>query len=268
MPAITKFVWMPKFVLILFLLLFSYNLKAQTWEFGAGVGAAGYMGDLNMSDPIKPSGPSFGLFAKYNFNGFLALRANYSFGIIAAADSNSNSAQLRQRNLSFTTSLNEVSVMAEFNFLNYIPEVGRNRYTPYFYVGIAAVNYNPTTVFNGQKYDLRPLETEGQKKPYPTSAIAIPYGAGIKYNISGSVTLGFELGYRNPNTDYLDDVGGYYTFAGHSTLQQQLSDRSGEKNGVYVGSPNSQRGDLNPRDTYWFTWFTISYTFISKKCYF
>ncbi|HZY36521.1 MAG TPA: DUF6089 family protein [Mucilaginibacter sp.] len=259
---------MPKFVLFIALFLVSYNLKAQNWEFGGGVGAAGYMGDLNISDPIKPSGPSFGIFAKYNFNGYLAIRANYGYGIISAADSNSSNAQFRQRNLSFTTTLSEVSVMAEFNFMNYIPQVGKNRYTPYVYLGVAAVNYNPTTVYNGQKYDLRPLETEGQKKPYPNTAFGFPYGAGLKYNISGSVTLGFEIGYRTPNTDYLDDVGGYYAFAGHNTLQEQLSDRSGEKTGVYIGSPGTQRGDGNPRDTYFFSWFTISYTFISKKCYF
>jgi len=267
-PAITKFVWMPKFVLIIFLFLLSYNLKAQTWEFGGGVGAAGYMGDLNINDPVKPSGPSFGLFAKYNFDGYLGLRINYSFGIIAAADSNSSNPQFRQRNLSFTTTLNEVSVLAEFNFMRYIPSVTTTKYTPYLYLGAALVNYNPTTVFNGQKYDLRPLETEGEKKPYPTTAIAIPYGAGFKYNVSSSVTLGVEIGYRNPNTDYLDDVSGNYVFAGHNTLQEQLSDRSGEKTGVYIGSPGTQRGDGSSRDTYFFTQFTISYTFISKKCYF
>lgn len=267
-PAITKFVWMPKFVLIIFLFLLSYSLKAQTWEFGGGIGAAGYMGDLNISDPLKPSGPSFGIFAKRNFDGYLALRLNYSFGIISAADSNSRNLQFRQRNLSFTTTLSEVSVMAEFNFMRYIPSVTNSKYTPYMYLGVALLNYNPTTVFNGQKYDLRPLETEGQKKQYSTSAFSIPYGAGLKYNLSGVVTMGVEIGYRNPNTDYLDDVGGYYAFAGHSTLQQQLSDRSGEKTGVYIGSPGTQRGDLNPRDTYFFTQFTLSYTFISKKCYF
>jgi hypothetical protein len=259
---------MPKFVLIIALTLLSFNLKAQTWEFGGGVGAAGYMGDLNISNPLKPSGPSFGAFAKYNFNGYLAVRANYGFGIISAADSASANPQFRQRNLSFTTALSEVSVMAEFNFMNYIPNVSKNRYTPYIYLGAALVNYNPTTIYKGQKYDLRPLKTEGQSKPYPTAAFGIPYGAGFKYNIAGALTLGLELGYRNPNTDYLDDVGGYYAFAGHNTLQEQLSDRSGEKTGVYIGSPGSQRGDLNPRDTYFFTWFTISYTFISQKCYF
>ena len=267
-PAITKFVWMPKFVLIIFLFLISYNLKAQTWEFGAGVGAAGYMGDLNINDPIKPSGPSFGVFAKRNFNGYLAIRASYNFGIISAADSTSKNPQFQQRNLSFTTTLNEVSVMGEFNFFNYIPQVGRNRYTPYVYLGVGLVTYTPTTVYQGQKYDLRSLQTEGQKKPYPTTAFSIPYGAGFKYNIAGSVTLGVEIGYRNPNTDYLDDVGGYYAFKGHNTIQEILSDRSGEKTGVYTGSPGTQRGDLVPRDTYFFTQFTISYTFISQKCYF
>src|ERR1700743_2024491 len=170
MPAIIKFVWMPRFVLFLFFITLTYNLKAQTWEFGAGVGAAGYMGDLNINNPVKVSGPSASVFIKKNFNGYLGLKAEGTFGIISAADSNSNSAQLQQRNLSFTTTLAEVSLMAEFNFMDYIPQIGKNKFTPYFFLGVSAVNYSPTTIYNGQKYDLRQAATEGEKKPYPTTA--------------------------------------------------------------------------------------------------
>lgn len=259
---------MPKFVLFLFLITLTYNLQAQTWEFGGGIGGAGYMGDLNINNPLKISGPSASVFIIHNFNGYLGLKAEGTYGVISAADSTSGSAQIRERNLSFTTPLLEVSLMAEFNFLEYIPEIGKNRFTPYIYLGFAAVNYNPATIYKGVKYDLRPYETEGEKKPYPDMAFGIPYGVGIKYNFARALTLGAEIGYRNPNTDYLDDVSGKYVFSGHSTLQEQLSDPSGEKTGVYIGSPGTQRGDGNSRDTYFFTQITLSFTIISTKCYF
>jgi hypothetical protein len=157
--------------------------------------------------------------------------------------------------------------MGEFNFMNYIPGVTNNKFTPYIYLGIAAANYYPTTVYQGQRYNLRGIETEGEKKPYPTATFSLPYGVGIKYNFLGYFTIGAETGYRNPNTDYLDDVSGYYSDK-VGGLSKALGDRSGEKTGVYIGSPGTQRGDLNPRDTYFFTQITLSYTFVSQKCYF
>lgn len=259
---------MPKFILATFLVLLSFGLKAQTWEIGLGAGGAGYMGDLNPNNPVKISGPSASFFVKRNFNGYLALRANFTYGEIAAADSNSSDPQFRQRNLSFNDKLLEGAVLLEFNFFKYIPSVTNNVWTPYIYVGLGAVNYNPTTVYQGQTYNLRGAETNGELT-FPSMAFSIPYGVGVKYNIAGKFTLGAEIGYRNPNTDYLDGVSGYYpSKAGLTPLQQALSDPSGEKTGVYIGSPGTQRGDLNPRDTYFFTQITISYTFVTEKCYF
>ena len=261
---------MPKFVLFIFLVFISYSLQAQTYEFGAGAGAAGYMGDLNISNPLKVSGPEASLFFKYNFDGYWGARLNFTLGQISGADSTSSSTQQRQRNLSFTTNLSEVSLVGEFNFFKYIPEIGKNRFTPYVYFGVAIAGYNPTTIYQGTKYSLRDLETEGEKKPYPSSTFSIPYGVGVRYNILGRLTLGAEIGYRNSNTDYLDDVSGYYPDKNKlsSPVSVALSDRSGEKTGVYVGSPGTQRGDLAPRDTYFFTQITISYTIITRKCYF
>jgi opacity protein-like surface antigen len=260
---------MPKFLLFVILIFVSFSIQAQTWEFGGAVGGAGYMGSLNINDPVKISGPSVSGFFQRNFDEYLSLKLQLSYGIISAADSNSSNAQFRQRNLSFTTPITEVSVLGEFNFMKYIPSVTNNRYTPYIFFGFAALNYSPSTIYEGKKYELRDLETEGEKKPYATTAFAFPYGAGIKYNIFSSLTLGGEIGYRNPNTNYLDDVSGYYAnMSNASPIAKALADRSGEKTGIYIGSPGTQRGDLESRDTYFFTQVTISYTFISQKCYF
>jgi hypothetical protein len=257
-----------KFAVTLLLIFISFNLKAQTWEIGGSFGGAGYMGDLNENNPLKISGVSLGGFVKRNFDGYLSAKINYTYGTISAADSNSSNQQFRDRNLSFTTYLSEISVIGEFNFMEYIPEVGKNKFTPYIYLGAAAVNYLPSSVLDGGRYDLRAIETEGQKKPYPTTAFSIPYGAGIKYNILGKWTLAADIGYRNPNTDYLDDVGGKYPAKTTNAIFNALSDPSGIKTGVYIGTPGTQRGGSNQSDTYFFLQFTISYTFVTQKCYF
>jgi hypothetical protein len=261
---------MPKITVFILLVFISCNLKAQTWELGASVGGSGYMGDLNVNNPVKISGISAGGFVQRNFNGYLSAKLNYTFGIISAADSNSSNQQFVNRNLSFTTTLSEVALIGEFNFMKYIPEVGRNKFTPFIYLGVATLKFTPTTIYKGEKVSLRDNNTEGQVHPYSNQAFSIPYGAGIKYNILGKWTLIADIGYRNPNTDYLDDVSGNYPAKAllKTPLSTALSDRSGEKTGVYIGSPGSQRGDLSPRDTYFFIQVGISYTFITSKCYF
>lgn len=259
---------MPKFVLFILLIVISFNLQAQTWEFGGSLGEAGYMGDLSPNNPLKVSGIAGGVFFKRNFDGYWSVRLNGTMGRISAADSNSSSQQFRNRNLSFTTLLDEVSLTGEFNFMSYIPDAGKNKFTPYIFLGIAAVNYSPTTLYKGQSYNLRDYRTEGQAKSYPKTAFSIPYGAGFKCNIAGNFTLGFEIGYRHPNTDYLDDVSGYYPKRSGDPVSVALADRSGELTGVYTGSPGTQRGDLRSRDTYFFTQFTLSYTFVTERCYF
>jgi hypothetical protein len=261
---------MPKFTILIFFIFISCNLKAQTWELGGAAGGAGYMGDLNPNNPIKVSGLSFGGFIKRNFSGYLSAKVNYSFGTVSGADSTSTIQQFRNRNLSFSTTLSEISIIGEFNFMHYIPEAGKNKYTPYIYLGIGSVVYNPRASYNGTAYDLRDYMTEGQKKPYAKTAISIPYGVGIKYNIVGKWTLSADIGYRNPNTDYIDDVSGVYAdkskLSGPTSVA--LSDRSGERTGTYIGSVNSQRGDLRPRDTYFFLQVSVSYTWVTQKCYF
>lgn len=252
------------------LLFISLSVQAQTWEFGGNIGAAGYIGDLNINNPVKPSGAQAGLFVKRNFNRYLALKLNYSFGQIAGADSTSNIQQFRDRNLSFKTPLKELSLMTELNFMSYIPDAGKNLYTPYIYAGVGVTAYAPRATYNGEVFGLRQLRTEGQDNQYAKTAIVVPFGAGIKYNISGKWTMAADIGYRYTNTDYLDDVSRNYAnpAALNSNIAKALADRSGERTGNYIGTPGSQRGDYRPTDFYVFVGFTLSYTFVTQACYY
>jgi hypothetical protein len=261
---------MPRFLFFLLLFILPYTLQAQTWELGGFAGGSAYMGDLNPNNPVKISGIALGGFIQRNFDGYLSAKLNYTFGTIRGDDNTSSDPQMRARNLSFITTLNEVSVIGEFNFLKYIPEAGENRYTPFIYLGVGVVGYNPQADYQGQRYDLRPLMTEGEAKPYKNAALAFPYGVGFKYNFSGKWNIIADIGYRNPSTDYLDDVSGKYPDPGKlpSDLSRALSDRSGENTGVYIGTPGTQRGDLRPKDTYMFVGFSISFTFVTSKCYY
>jgi hypothetical protein len=255
---------MAKFLATILLTLFCLTSQAQTWEIGGTFAGAGYMGDLNQENPFKFSGLGGGIFIKRNLDRYFSLKLGYTYGVIKGADSLSKSAQARNRNLSFQTPLTEVSLTGEFNFMEYVPSVSKNVYTPYIFAGIAMTEYTPQTIYNGQKYDLRTLETEG--KSYKGSTIAVPFGVGIKYNIAGQFTIGADLGYRAAFTDYLDDVAGVY--ANKATLSTPLSAILSDRSSSGIGVPGTQRGDMRPKDTYMFVGFSISYTFITPKCYY
>jgi hypothetical protein len=256
-----------------FLLLFfiTTQTQAQKWEFGIQAGAAGYQGDLNQRNVLQVSGMMAGLFLRYNFNGYFSVKASASKAQIEGADSTSKYQQQRDRNLSFFTPLSEIAVLGEFNFMEYLPGNHYNSFTPFIYAGIAYVNYTPQANYQGQTYDLRSLNTERTRVPYKSSAIAVPFGAGVKYNFYGKLSLIADIGYRTAYTDRLDDVSGLYAdknaFA--DPVARALSDRSGERPGQpYIGQAGTQRGDLRKRDTYMFFSLGISYTFLSQKCYY
>lgn len=264
MPAITNFLRMAKYLAVLLLTLMCLTTRAQTWEIGGLVGGAGYMGDLNQHNPFKFSGLGGGITVKRNFNPYWGVKVGFNYGVIRGADSLSNNNSDYNRNLSFNTSMTEISLMGEFNFMEYVPSVSKNMFTPYVFAGIASTQYTPKATYQGQSYELRLLETEG--KAYKNSTIAAPFGIGFKYNVAGRVSLGLELGYRVAFTDYLDDVSGLY--ADKATLSSPLSIALSDRSRAGSATAGTQRGDLRPRDTYMFAGFTISYTFISPKCYY
>lgn len=249
------------------------KVSAQVWEVGFQVGVSGYSGDLNPTNPVKVSGHSVSGFVKANFDPNWALSLNYTNGTIGAKDSKSKHAQFKQRNLSFSDNLNELSLLVDFNFTDYFSGGGLKNFSPYLYTGAALVFFNPKTEYNGQIYELPLYQTEGVA--YKTQAFALPFGAGVKYRVGENVSLIGNVGYRTAYTDYLDDVSGYYpdpavlanSDPSIRSMQYALSDRSGEVSGVNVGGANIQRGDFRKRDTYMFVGIGITYTFVSQKCF-
>lgn len=245
--------------------------NAQNWEVGGSIGGAGYIGDINPINPIKVSGLSASLFVKKNIDAYFGVSVNYNFGHIQGYDSKSTSTQQNERNLSFRNSLHEFSLQLEFNFFDYFSGGGTKKFSPYLFAGGGIVFFNPKTTYFDSTYELSQYRTEGQTNIYKTRALTIPYGAGFRYNLRESLTLFSQVGYRTAFTDYLDDVSGRYPGAGAFTIDEAvnlaLSDRSGEVNGVNIGIPGTQRGDLRKRDTYMFVGIGITYTFVSSKCF-
>lgn len=258
--------------LILFFSILSYHVSAQTWEFGGFLGGSGYMGDINPVKPYKLTDPAFGVQVKRNFDPNWSAKLNYMYGKVRAKDANSSNAYQIDRNLDFRSPILELSAQVEFNLFRYSAGAdfgyATRKFSPYIFTGIAYFSFNPLTDYNGDEIELRFLKTENVA--YKKNAISIPYGVGVKYNITGNFTLIGEIGFRTTLTDYLDDVSGRYidfkngttgSIAPESPLTLDLFDRSISKNIV-----GDQRGDFRPRDTYIFSGLSLTYTFVPIKC--
>jgi hypothetical protein len=229
---------------------------AQRAEIGLNVGGAGYIGEFNQFNPVKISGLNAGIYAKINFDPYWGVGIHYNYGKIKGDDAKSNNAQFRDRNLNFSSSLNEIAFIGSFNFLDMYSPGSRKRVSPYLFLGVGGVIFEPKATWGEGYVKLREYNTEGLPKQYRNYAMTIPYGVGIKYKKSENITLFGQIGYRTVFTDYLDDVSGLYPTEGqwqnsfNPTISKQLSDRSWELNtGSYLYKPGDQRGVFRKRDT-------------------
>ncbi|HVZ98272.1 MAG TPA: DUF6089 family protein, partial [Chitinophagaceae bacterium] len=204
--------WLIAFLAIIPLGAFAQNSIVQEGEFGIGLGAAHYFGDLNTRARLNRPKMAASIFFRKNFGNYLAVRLGANYARLGYSDIyNSYNEYMYRRNLSFNSNVWELALQGDFNFFRFLPgEPGQN-FTPYVTLGVGFFNYDPFAYLGGKKYYLRPLGTEGQgsslypdRKPYSSTAICVPFGAGIKYAINERTNIGFEVVYRFTNTDYLD----------------------------------------------------------------
>jgi hypothetical protein len=274
-----------KLLMILFMATMAMNAAAQgneryeyvqKGEFGITVGAAHYFGDLNTRAGINRPKPAVGLFYRKAFGNYVGLRLSAHYAQVGYSDTYSKNDFQKQRNLSFNSNIWELALQGDFNFFKFIPGDANYSFTPYVTLGVGAFTYDPYAYLGGKKEFLRPLGTEGQnigyngRRPYNTLAICIPFGVGIKYNISDRMNFSFEVAHRFTTTDYLDDVSTTYIgasrFAPLSTAGL-LQDRSYELDpDNVIGVEGRQRGWSKQKDQYIIAEIGITYNLSSYRC--
>lgn len=172
---------------------------------GPGVGSFGFK-DIDVS-ATRP-----GLFvgARYKVYERLAARFHLGFGWIAGKDSYTPEESRKNRGVSFSGPLTEISIQGEYSILK---ERLGTRYTfsnirrfklkyvnTYVFAGLGMVmfwpnNTNPTVSSNSEK---------GKNQSYSHVAATFPLGIGFKYGINRKLSLSLEFGGRFTTTDYLD----------------------------------------------------------------
>ena len=280
---------MNRIILISFAaLLLSFSASAQdqgytqTGEFGITAGGAHYFGDLNNRAAFSRPKPAVGIFFRKQFSKYISARLSGHFAQLGFSDTYSKNEFQRTRNLSFNTNIYEVALQGDFNFFKFIPSDPAYFFTPYVTLGVGVVSFDPYAYYDGRKIQLRPLGTEGQtigykgRKPYSTTALVVPFGGGLKYNLTEKINVTIEVAHRFTMTDYLDDVS--TTYIGEGKFQpgpngtrsdaQLLQDRSYEITGD--GKPffqeGNQRGFNKQKDQYLIAEIGFSINLSSYKC--
>src|SRR5580765_7735529 len=161
----------------------------QEGEFGVGIGAGHYFGDLNTRAHINRPKIAASIFFRKNFGNYIALRVGASFAQLGYSDQyNTHNTYMYSRNLSFNSKVWELTLQGDFNFFRFMPGEPEYSFTPYITFGAGIFTYDPYAYLQGQKFFLRQLGTEGQgsslypdRKQYGSMAISVPFGAGFKY---------------------------------------------------------------------------------------
>lgn len=242
--------------LIAFVFIIGFNLftplKAQViqeFEIGFFGGGAYYIGDINPRKHFNDIKPALGFVARFEAGTRWAFRFNYTNSEITASDLKVKYRE--ERMLAFKTTINDFSLLAEFNFLPYFIGSKRNYFTPYIFGGFSVFLYEPRTL-DGEK--LRPIQTEGSD--YNKMSMSIPFGFGFKYSLAKRIGIALEWRMHKTFTDYIDDVSDVYPgpIGGRITSNRpDLSDPSGNY------QPGMQRG--NKKDNDWFSYAGVMITY-------
>jgi hypothetical protein len=255
---------------LLVVLFLSLQLLAQQQnhrsrsELGVLLGGSNYLGDLNSYNPFYNIKPAGGILYRYNVHSRLCFRGSLLYGNIGAADADASEALLKNRNLSFESTIYEIGGGLEFSYLPF--QLGHDKYrgTAYLLVGVSLFQMNPKTEYNGEMIELQPLGTEGQGSSlnqegnYSLTQLSVPLGVGVKFSIGKRSAIGFEYGIRKTFTDYIDDVGsnGYADISvlaeENGPLAATLSNRSLD------GSRFGKRGTASSKD--WYSFFGLTLT--------
>ncbi len=241
------------------------SLSAQgNWDVGLSAGVANYMGDIgdgagNARNFIwdlqeMRSRPALGVFArrKLDQDGLWHVRFDLSQLHISGSDKDTQNPARRGRNLHFRNHMTEGSIRLERDLMQRPLVWARQRramLTIRGFVGFAKLSHNPEArvdvnnvmrdqliesgiTSDGQWHSLPELMTGGVDYSDELNINTIPFGlsaviTGQKRGGAADFYFGIEIGIRMTDTDYLDDVTGFYADPSEmSTLGAALSSQS------------------------------------------
>ncbi|AEE48551.1 DUF6089 family protein [Haliscomenobacter hydrossis] len=181
----------------------------QRWDAGLFAGYSNVLGDLVVPN-FTFNNPNFayGFFIRHGISNRLAWKANLYSGRLSADDADYE--ELRGRNTSFSTPLIELSFNGEYELLGKSKRAVESstfkvRFIPYLSLGAGLGFINPAVSYGGNP-SLIDRETIDRNAKKTKTLLVIPFGVGIKADLSPHIYLGLEMGQRITFNDYIDGV--------------------------------------------------------------
>ncbi len=211
-----------KQLLVIFLLGFLAVTSLGQTSIDLGVSGAGgtYFGDMTTVAFQKSVNPAYGAFLRYNFNPRYSLRFNVMNGTISAEG------QYDSGLWNFKKNVLDVSLLFEFNFLRYMVGDKQTPWSTFIFGGVGVQRYN----YENRQTELAPLADPTYYSGIPHTyggvfAPTIPFGLGVKYNISRKWGIGMEGGLRKSLSDKLDDLDDPRSYIDESGNQISFADQ-------------------------------------------
>ncbi|MGQ2983324.1 type IX secretion system protein PorG [Flavobacterium sp.] len=224
---------MKRTVFLILIIMTAFRSEAQINELGIFAGGANYIGDVGPTDYVAPNDLALGIIYKWNRSPRHSWRASFTYGKLSSEDKDSEMSGRKQRGYKFENSVKELSLGLEFNFFDFNLHESDLQVTPYIYGGLSYFWYNDIYI-NTLTRETHSGDSKG--------GLSIPMTVGVKANIIKNMVLGFEVGARTTFTDNLD--------GSNQEDNQQF-----------------RFGNLESKDWYVFSGFTLTYTFGEKPCY-
>ncbi|MDT8412660.1 MAG: DUF6089 family protein [Vicingaceae bacterium] len=190
-----------KFFLFFIIIVFSSKLYTQHSELGVGGGIAFYTGELNPSPNVMNKlRPTIGVFYRKNLSYRYSLRFGGNYAKLAAEDkikTNENINFFESRNYSFSSTMLDAYGVIEFNFFPYqLNNKTTAKTTPFVFIGLAGFYTTPEVKNN----------VPNTSSSTSTTAMAVPFGVGVKSNFIQNLGLNIEWTYRKTYSDLVDGL--------------------------------------------------------------
>jgi hypothetical protein len=167
-----------------------FSASAQFLEFGGGVGAFNYSGDLIRGYKIQNVSTATAVHYRMNFNNELSVKWSGLFGNIESRESPID-AFAQQRAYSYSMRVGEVSSVIEYHFLDYKHEHSRIKWSPYAFGGFGFT---------------RVLRASERREDFNRTQAVIPFGIGFKHLLGKRFSIDAEMGFRRTFFDWLDNT--------------------------------------------------------------
>ena len=200
-------------VVFLFGFLAVKALAQPSVDIGIFGGAGTYFGDMTKIDLQKSINPAYGGFVRFNFNPRYALRFNVINGTIGAEGEFDYQPNPLNNFWKFNKNVLDISMNFEWNYLKYIVGDKDTPWTTFLYGGVGMQTY---------KYNIVTLNSQiDGSEITPT----IPFGLGVKYNLSKRWGIGFEGGLRKTFSDKLDNLDDPLSYKTVDGVQIKFTDQ-------------------------------------------